>query len=212
LVLFMDLHTDGDVLELEVAYDYRCPFARNAHEQVLTGLRAGAGWDVTFTPFSLSQAKVDEGGGTDVWDAPETDSGLLALQVSVAVRDGQPEHFVAAHQALFSLRHDHGGDLRSEDAIREALAGTGVDVDAAFDEVATGLPLKTVAADHTRLAQTHDVWGVPAVIAGGNAAFVRLMDRPGDDPAEAVAAVERLVGMLTTWPALNEFKHFSLTR
>jgi hypothetical protein len=200
---------DNDVLRFEVAFDYRCPFARNANELVLAGLRAGAPWDVRFTPFSLSQGKV-EPGGVDVWDAPETDSGLLALQVGMAVRDGQPDRFVAAHQALFSLRHDAGGDLRSEAALRGALEGTGVDVDVAFEEVATGIPLKTVRDEHTRLVEEHEVWGVPAFIAGGEAAFVRLMDRPGDDPAVTIASVERLVAMLTGWPSLNEFKHYTV--
>ena len=199
-----------DVLQLEVAFDYRCPFARNAHELVLAGLAAGASWDVRFTPFSLSQAKVEHG-GVDVWDAPETDSGLLALQVSMAIRDGQPEHFQAAHAALFRFRHDEGGDLRDEAALRAALAESGADVDAAFAEVATGVPLKTVAEEHTRLVGEHEVWGVPAFIAGGEAAFVRLMDRPSD-PAEAVAAVERIIAMLTGWPALNEFKHYTVSR
>ena len=202
---------DNAVPAFEVAFDYRCPFARNASELVLAGLRAGAPWDVRFTPFSLSQAKV-EPGGTDVWDAPATDSGLLALQLGVAIRDGQPDAFVAAHQALFSLRHDSGGDLRSEPALREALAGTGVDADAAFEAVAGGIPLKTVRDEHTRLVEEHEVWGVPAFIAGGEAAFVRLMDRPGDDPAASIAAVERLVGMLTGWPSLNEFKHYTVSR
>jgi protein-disulfide isomerase-like protein with CxxC motif len=207
----MDPRNDENApLQLEVAYDYRCPFARIAHEHVLAGLRAGAAWDVTFTPFSLSQAKV-EPGGTDVWDAPDTDSGLLALQVSVAVRDTQPEHFRAVHEALFSLRHDHGGDLRSEEAIRGALEGTGVDVDAAFEAVATGKPLDAVREDHTRLVQQHEVWGVPAFISGGNAAFVRLMDRPTDDD-QARDAIERLGAMLAGWPSLNEFKHFTLSR
>ena len=202
---------DHTPVELEVAFDYRCPFARNANELVLAGLAAGAPWTVRFTPFSLSQAKV-EPGGTDVWDAPETDSGLLALQLAMAVRDGQPDAFGAAHHAIFGLRHDRGGDLRSEEALRGALAGTGVDVDAAFEAVAGGIPLKTVRAEHTRLVEDHEVWGVPAFIAGGQAAFVRLMDRPGDDPAESIAAVERLVGMLTGWPSLNEFKHYTIDR
>ncbi len=201
---------EDDVLQLEVAFDYRCPFARNAHELVLAGLAAGASWDVRFTPFSLSQAKVEHG-GVDVWDAPETDSGLLALQVSMAIRDRQPEHFLAAHGALFRFRHDQGGDLRDEAALRAALATTAVDVDAAFAEVATGVPLKTVAEEHTRLVQEHEVWGVPAFIADGAAAFVRLMDRPSD-PAEAVAAVERIIGVLTGWPSLNEFKHYTIGR
>ncbi len=198
-------------LEFEVAFDYRCPFARNAHELVLAGLRAGARWDVRFSPFSLSQAKVEDG-GIDVWDAPETDSGLLALQLGVAIRDDQPDAFLAAHQALFRLRHDQGGDLRSEAALRGALTGTGVDVDGAFEAVTTGIPLKTVRDEHTRLVEEHEVWGVPAFLAGGEAAFVRLMDRPGDDPAESIAAVERLVGILTGWPSLNELKHYTISR
>ena len=45
-----------------VSWDYRCPFARNAHEHVLEGIVAGADWDVTFVPFSLNQVHVEEGG------------------------------------------------------------------------------------------------------------------------------------------------------
>jgi len=29
-----------------VTWDYGCPFARNAHEHILTGLAAGADWGV----------------------------------------------------------------------------------------------------------------------------------------------------------------------
>ena len=52
-----------------VTWDYRCPFARNAHEHIVAGLADGADWDVTFLPFSLSQGHVPEG-GTPVWDDP----------------------------------------------------------------------------------------------------------------------------------------------
>ena len=40
-----------------VTWDYRCPFARNAAEHVLTALEAGADWDVTWVPFSLNQVQ-----------------------------------------------------------------------------------------------------------------------------------------------------------
>ena len=33
-----------------VTFDYRCPFARNAHEAVVTGLREKRDWDVRFLP------------------------------------------------------------------------------------------------------------------------------------------------------------------
>src|SRR5215813_9086562 len=94
----------------EITYDYRCPFARNAHEHVLDALEAGADWEVTFVPFSLGQVHVAEG-QPDVWDDPEADTGLLALQAGTVVRDKFPDRFLAVHRALFALRHDEGLQL-----------------------------------------------------------------------------------------------------
>lgn len=191
-----------------VTWDYRCPFARNAHDHVLTGLDAGADWDVTFLPFSLGQAHV-EPGDPDVWDEPDRDSGLFALQCGVAVRDYLPDHFLAVHRALFEHRHAAGGHLRSPADLRGVLEAAAVDADAVFDLVATGKPLATIKTEHTAYAASHDVWGVPTFIVGDQAAFVRLMDRTGGDAAVATEAVERIVSLLT-WPTLNEFKHTSI--
>jgi len=198
-------------LSFGVTFDYRCPFARNAHEHLVEGLKAGADWDVQFLPFSLSQNKVADG-ETSVWDEPEKDSGLLALQLGVAVRDTQPERFLDAHLALFAIRHDNGQSQRDEKLLREALAGAGVDVEAAFAEVASGVPLKKVREEHEKGVAEHTVWGVPTFIAGNQAAFVRFMDRPRDGLHEPVKVIERTVGLLTGWPELNEFKHTSLSR
>ncbi len=198
-------------LSFGVTFDYRCPFARNAHEHLVEALKAGADWDVQFLPFSLSQNKVGED-EVSVWDDPDKDSGLLALQLGVAVRDAQPERFLDAHAALFAIRHDQGKSQRDEAILREALAGAGVDVEAAFAEVASGLPLKTVRQEHERGVADHNVWGVPTFIADGNAAFVRVMDRPRDGLHEPQKVIERIVGLLTGWPELNEFKHTSLDR
>ncbi len=194
-----------------VTFDYRCPFARNVHEHVVAGLRSGVDWDVELVPFSLSRTKV-EPGAPDVWDDPASDSGLLALQVGVAVRDGQPERFGDAHLALFALRHDYGGDLRDPDALRAALDRADADADAAFAEVASGTPLKKVQEEHTQAVADHAVWGVPTFITGTSAAFVRLMDRPGPDDAAAVRTIERIVGLLDGWPELNELKHTTISR
>src|SRR5687767_5269540 len=99
---------DRSMTDFAITFDYRCPFARNAAEHVLAALDDGAPWNVHFVPFSLGQAHVEEG-GTDVWDRPDDDSGLLALQVGVAVRDAvEPATFRAVHRDLFALRHDHG--------------------------------------------------------------------------------------------------------
>jgi protein-disulfide isomerase-like protein with CxxC motif len=193
-----------------VTWDYRCPFARNVHEHLVAGLLGGADWDVTFVPFSLSQTKV-EPGQPDVWDNPQADSGLLALQVGIAVRDLFPDQFLEAHRAIFAVRHTDGGDLRSEQALRDALTGVGVDADAVFTEVATGTPLETVRKEHERAASDYEVWGVPTFLTeDGHAVFVRLMDRPRD-AGHATTSIDRIVTLLG-WPELNEYKHTSLSR
>jgi 2-hydroxychromene-2-carboxylate isomerase len=135
----------------------------------------------------------------------------LALQVAIAVRDQFPERFLALHGALFSHRHDQGGSLRDEQALRNVLKATDVDDDLIFAEVASGRPLATVKAEHTASAEQHKVWGVPTFIVGGEAAFVRVMHRPEGDGAEARRTVERVVDLLS-WPDLNEFKHTSIPR
>ncbi len=194
-----------------ISWDYRCPFARNAHEHVVTGLEAGAGWDVTFTPFSLGQVHVAEG-EPDIWERPADDTGLLALQAGVAVRDAEPEKFLAAHRALFALRHDQGGKLNDESAVRETLAATGVDVDAVFERIESGAALDAVRLEHTRAVKEHTMWGVPTFVSGDRAIFVRLMDRPAGDAQRAISTVERVLDLVDGWAELNEFKATSIPR
>src|SRR3954463_12984188 len=108
-----------------LTFDYRCPYARIAHEHVIAGLRPGADWDVSFLPFSLAQAHVEEG-EPPVWVRPEVDSGLLALQTSLAVRDTQPDHFLDVPHALFEPRHVNAGHLREREQLTPVLAATDV--------------------------------------------------------------------------------------
>src|SRR3954449_9174904 len=107
-------------LTFAVTWDYRCPFARNAHEHLLTALEAGADWDVRFVPFSLGQVHVAEG-ETDVWDEPERDSGLLALRAGVVVRDRFPDRFLLAHRELFNARHVHGRKIADREVVADVL-------------------------------------------------------------------------------------------
>jgi hypothetical protein len=197
--------------DFAVTWDYRCPFARNAHEHLIEGLRAGTPWNVRFVPFSLGQVHVPEG-EPDVWVRPESDSGLLALQVGVVVRDRFPERFLDVHEALFALRHDDGRHLEDEAEVRRVLTEQGVDADAVVAEIATGTPLETVRDEHTAAADDNDVWGVPTFVQGDKAVFVRLMERPRGDAELARRTIDRVVDLLVGFPELNEFKHTSLKR
>lgn len=153
-----------------VTWDYRCPFARNAHEHVLTGLTAGADWQVRYLPFSLGQAHVDEG-HPSVWEKPEQDSGILALQAGVVVRDDFPDRFPAVHRALFAARHDEGLHLEDRSVIERVLADHAVPVDAVFARIDSGAALDTVRTEHEQFVVSHNVWGVPTFIVGDQAVF-----------------------------------------
>jgi hypothetical protein len=200
-------------LSFAVTWDYRCPFARNAHEQVVTGLEAGAYWDVHFVPFSLGQVHVAEG-DVDVWDEPERDTGLVALQAGVVVRDRFPETFFAVHRDLFAARHDHGLKLKDPAVVRDVLVRHSIDADEVFAAIEDGTTLKQIRAEHEAAAERHNVWGVPTFISGDDAVFVRLMDRApaGTDPESSRRSIERIIDLLDGWPNLNEFKHTGISR
>ena len=194
-----------------VSWDYRCPFARNAHEHLVAGLRDGADWDVTFVPFSLNQVHVAEG-DPDVWDDETKASALLAMQVGLVARDRHPDQFLAVHEALFTARHDEGRDIREEAVLREILTEQGVDADAVFAEIADGWPLEQFRKEHEAAAGDHKVWGVPTFIVGDGSVFVRLMTRPQGDAALATTTIQRVVDLVGGFPELNEFKHTSISR
>jgi hypothetical protein len=194
-----------------VTWDYRCPFARNAHEHLLTGLEAGADWDVRFSAFSLDQAHVEEGRPA-VWDEPDRFPGLLVNLAGIVVRDRLPERFLGVHRALFSARHDQAMDLRDRAVLTKVLDAAGVDPDAVLAEVDAGWPLATLKAEHTEAADRLSVFGVPTFIVGDGAVFVRLLGRPGDDADQATSTIERVLDLMRTWPELNEFKYSSIPR
>jgi protein-disulfide isomerase-like protein with CxxC motif len=194
-----------------VTWDYRCPFARNAHEHVVAALDAGADWDVTFVPFSLNQMHTEEGDPT-VWDDPTKTDTLLASEVAIVVRDRFPDTFGRLHIALFTARHDEGRDIREPGVLRAVLEEVGLDADVVMAEVEDGWPHEQYRKEHMAAEEQHRVWGVPTFIAEDRAVFVRLMSRPNGDTELARTTVDRTLDMLTGWDDLNEFKHTSIPR
>jgi len=190
-----------------ITYDYLCPFARNANEHVVAGLRDGAPWDVTFVPFSLAQAKSAETGEAR-WDGAGAlrRSGLLALAVAELVRDRAPEQFLTAHLELFRLRHDRGQDLRDPNDVADAIGRAGVDA-SLVDVAAEGL--ERVRSSHERML-AREVWGVPTLLGSQRAVFVRLLDRPTADAAPSVRRIRDLVRLVEHEPTLHEFKQVDL--
>ena len=192
--------------DFAVSFDYRCPFARNAHESVVAGLQAGRDLNVTFTPFSLDQVHVEEG-ETAIWDRDpaEWGTGVSALLWAIAIRDQMPDQFLAWHSAAFAARHEEGAKIAKPEVLREIATGAGLDGAAIEAEIETGRPLKTLAAEHTDAVKKHAMFGVPTFVVNDRAVFIRFMDRK--NPVDIDKALD-----LLEWTDLNEFKHTSVPR
>lgn len=193
--------------QFAVTWDYRCPFARNAHEALVAGLREGRDWDVRFWPFSLDQVHVEEG-ETPVWERGLDEKGVggvRALLWGIAVRDAFADKFLDFHMAAFRARHDEGKKIAEESVLREVAASVGLDPDAVAEEVSSGRPLKALEAEHTEAVDNYAVFGVPTIVDGEEAVFVRMMERGNvDDFAHALELVPST--------RLNEFKRTRIPR
>ena len=192
--------------EIAVSFDYRCPFARNAHEAVVTALRDGADLDVRFLPFSLDQAHVEEG-EPPVWDREpgEWGTGVTALLYAIAIRDQFPDAFLDFHVEAFAARHDHGKKLGREEVVQEAVAAAGLDIDTVAEEAWSGRPLKTLATEHSEQVDRFNAFGVPTFIESDEAVFIRFMER------NRVDDLERALELLD-WTRFNEFKRTQIPR
>lgn len=194
-----------------VTWDYLCPFARNVHEHLATALRAGADWDVHFRYFSLAQAHVPDG-GTPVWDEPLAKPGVLAALAALVVRERDPGHFLDAHMALYSARHDHTLDLRERQVVVGALDAAGLDGAGIVGEATSVWVVERARAEHEESVQKWDVFGVPTFISGDKAVFVRLMNRPEGDAKVAETSIERVLDILDNFTELNEYKFTKIPR
>jgi 2-hydroxychromene-2-carboxylate isomerase len=132
-------------------------------------------------------------------------SGVRALLWSIAVHDEFPDSFLAFHMALFAARHEDALDVGGEPVLRDVANVVGLDDTAVAAVVATGRPQERLKDEHSSLAADLEVFGVPTLIAGGEAVFVRIMDRHN------VADVTRVIDMLE-WTNLNEFKRTRISR
>lgn len=194
-------------------YDYRCPFACNLHLHVLAARAAGANLDVTFEPYTLSQGHIAPG-DPDVWDDPSYDDVLLALEISVAVRDQFPNHFDALHRIFFEARHQRGIALSSRGQVEPLIIEAGLEPGDVFAVVDSLGPKRHIGEAWTHYHNDLDVFGVPTfVVNNTDATFVRLMDGPNpDDLAASVQVIERLVDLVVNHTQINELKHTQVHR
>ena len=172
---------------------------------MLAALAAGADFDVTFVPWTLSQGYRAEG-AADVWDDTAFDADHLSMCAGISVRDQQPELFLAAHEALFRARHEGAVRLVTLEEVSGVLAPLGVDMKMVAADIDSRRPHKVIGQSYEEF-ERYEAFGVPTLVVGGDAAFVRYMSAPSHDAQESVKIVERLLHLMASEPDLNEFKH-----
>ncbi|NNN13916.1 MAG: protein-disulfide isomerase [Acidimicrobiaceae bacterium] len=198
-------------ISFSVNWDYKCPFARNAHEHLVAALKAGAKWDVDFIPFSLTQTHIEEG-QPSVFDDPDRVDDLLAVSTGLVVKDLYPELFLDTHLALFSARHDLGKNLLEWEVLSGVLQTKGIDTAKVKEQIDSGWPKDSYRAGHMKSVEEYQVFGVPTFFLNDTATFARIMTRPNGDSGYSVGLIERIIGNISDFPELNEIKQTKVSR
>ncbi|MDA8278434.1 MAG: DsbA family protein [Actinomycetota bacterium] len=193
-----------------INFDYRCPFARNLNEHLVSALKSGADYEVEFIPFNLSQVHVEEG-ERSIWDDPSREVDLIANEVGYIVSKLYTEKFLDVHIGLFSLRHEKGKGLKRFEEMEDLLDENGIDATKVREVLESKVYRDETRELHRHQAEDLDVFGVPTLFDGEKAAFVRILDRP-TDTTDSVAVLDRIVDHVFLHPELNEIKHTRVAR
>ena len=197
------------VRSFALSFDYRCPFAAILHRHVISALRAGADYHVEFVPWTLTQNYRVEG-DPDVWTDPKRDSHLIALAAGVSVRDQQPDLFLDSHEALFIARHVDGVRLSTMTEVSAVLSKVGVNIAKLDNDLASRRPYDVIG-ENFRAYERYEAFGVPTMVIGNDAVFIRYMDLPTSDANASIELIDSLINTMTNQRSLNEFKHTQLS-
>jgi predicted DsbA family dithiol-disulfide isomerase len=195
---------EPEVIELEVFYDYFCPFVYRA-SVLLQNVGRSRLLKVAWRYFSLAQVNSKDDGWT-VWDAPASENvrGRIAFKAAEAARrQGRFDDF---HNLLLHARHRDRLDIDQDEVVERVAAGAGLDLDRFRQDVSDPDILAALARDHRQAVSEHGVFGTPTfVFPDGASAYVRLAEAPeaGD---HSTRVFDRLVSVAAREPSILELK------
>jgi predicted DsbA family dithiol-disulfide isomerase len=194
---------DPEVMELEVFYDYFCPFVYRA-SVLLQNVGAIRRLNVVWRYFSLTQVNSKDEGWS-VWDAPATENvrGRMAFKAAEAARrQGRFEDF---HVPLLQARHRDRLEIDQVEVVERVALDAGLDLERFRKDVSDPGILESLARDHQQAVGEHGVFGTPTfVFPDGASAYVRLADAP--DGGDSARVFDRLVSIAAREPSILEIK------
>lgn len=192
-----------EIIDLEVFYDYSCPFVYRA-SVLLQNAGRSRKLDVTWSYFSLTQVNSRDEGWT-VWGAPASESvqGRLAFMAAEAARrQGRFEEF---HMPLLEARHRDRLDIDRPEVVERVAVDCGLDLERFRQDLADPGILAPLERDHLRARREQGVFGTPTFLfPDGSAAYVRLAEAP--DAADANRVLERVISVAANEPSILEIK------
>jgi len=195
-----------DLIELELFYDYNCPFVYRAAEMLESVRESGERQvEVAWRYFSLSQVNSRQGPAWTVWGAPasETVQGRLAFAAAEAAR--RQGRFGDLHMPLLRARHRDRQNLDDLAVVEKVAKRSGLDLDRFRADLADPGILQALARDHQEARARHGVFGTPTLVfTNGAAAYVRLAQPPLN--GEAVRVLDEIVAVAVREPSILEIK------
>jgi len=197
-----------EVIELDVYFDYNCPFVYRAAKMLeAVGGSGRRALKTNWRFFSLSQVNHRSDDPHDawaVWTAPDSEpvKGRLAFRAAEAAR--RQDRFDAFHFALLDARHRDRLDIENPDVIEGVAAAAGLDLGRFRRDVADPAILDRLQRDHTEARDVHGVFGTPTFVFPHGAAYLRLARLL--EGADALRVFDSVVGTISREPEVLEIK------
>jgi predicted DsbA family dithiol-disulfide isomerase len=192
------------VRQLDVFYDYLCPFVFRASVLLKNVKDSGERpIDIRWRYFSLVQvnSKVE---GFTVWDASDSEArGRLAFKAAEAAR--RQNAFEDFHMALLRARHEQRADIDEIAVVEQIAEDSGLDLVRFRKDIADPEIVSALERDHRAAVADYGVFGTPTFIfEGGAAAYVRLSEPP--EASDSVAIFDRVIAIGAEEPRILEIK------
>jgi predicted DsbA family dithiol-disulfide isomerase len=199
----------SDRVEVDVYFDYTCPYVHSA-ARWLKEVRRQLGSEqvaVRWRFFPLEEVNAPPDAPMPIWDLPEDrrSRGRDSLHAAAVARRQGDEAFERFHMALLGLKHEEGKDHGQRATLEEAASRAELDLadfSAGLDDRSL---LLAVRDDYLHGRQTLGVFGTPTfVFPNGQSAYLQVLPAPPEE--EAVPLWEDFVTIVRDRPFLREIK------
>jgi len=192
-------------MQLDVFYDYLCPFVYRTSVLLQNVRDSGAReLEVRWRYFSLTQVNSKDDGWT-VWDAPESEHvrGRLAFKAAEAAR--RQDGFEDFHMRLLRARHVDRVDIDDIAVVERVADESSLELDRFRKDVGDPKILAALSRDHRGAVAEYGVFGTPTLVfPGGATAYLRLSEAP--EALDSLRVFDRVVSIAADEPRILEIK------